>query len=176
MADKVAPCCSAALCSVFETYTQQDCLSFQFTWPPVGWGWRENPQAFTQTEEKYVATKFEHKLHSFSRNLLEKKKKEKSIGLHRSIEIADRILKHKNQGSCAVTINLRMVFTWQWSVTQTVLWQADKWKHFRRRRRRGAGQRLRPISRWPYLCAFTPAQTERNALCQHRARIVQTCA
>lgn len=76
MADKVALCSLVAVCRVFEPYTQQSCLSFpaecQFTRPPIGEKKRENAQAFSQTEEKYVVTKLEHKLYSFSWNLLKK--------------------------------------------------------------------------------------------------------
>lgn len=36
--------------------------------------------------------------------------------------------------------------------TQTVLWQADKWKLFRRRTQGKAGRQLRLIWCWPYLC------------------------
>lgn len=51
-------------------------------------------------------------------------------------------------GSCTVTINLRMVV----GCTQTVLWQTDKWKLFRRRTQGRAGRQPRLIWCWPYLC------------------------
>lgn len=48
----------------------------QFPGPPLGEKKKkkQNAQAFTQTEGKYVVTKFEHKLYSFSWNLQKKKK------------------------------------------------------------------------------------------------------
>lgn len=73
--DKVALCCMLALCRVFEPRTQQSCLSFpaecQSPGPLLLWG-GQNAQPFTQSEGKYVVTKLEHKLYSFSWNLLNK--------------------------------------------------------------------------------------------------------
>ena len=47
--------------------------------------------------------------------------------------------------------------------TQTVLWQADKWKLFRRRTQGEAGRQLRLIWCWPYLCWLHPGTDRKES-------------